>query len=421
MHLFALSALALLTLILLWLLRWRDYRLPVRALKAEPDVPAAALPTTEGPQVSVVIPTHNEEEALADTLRALLTQQGVRFEIIVVDIASSDNTDSLLEAFTTAHPALIRQTHVPASARALNRRQLALTLGIRAAYAPYVVLTRPGCIPFTDDWLLTMLRHFGEGVDVVAAYTSFAYEDEAHYRTATWSRVRSFLRQLRVHRRGYLAADDTNLALRREAFFRCEGFTPVRRAPFGEGQLLSHLLTRQGQAVIAMGENAQVQQPLPPAYALRSRHAESYETLRHLPHVWRRLRWRNGLATCCAAFFALTVCLQTTILSTSLFCLLSAQTPAGLIPLPPMMAQWLSAVTPPELIGASVLTLLLLLIALIVPIRLANRAADALSEPRPNLRLWTYALTQPWRNLRARLSQLRHRKEYHIPIVPPTD
>lgn len=55
--------------------------------------------------VSIVIPTHNRSDLLSKTLRSALRQEGVEFEIIVVDEASTDETPALL---TSVHDRRLR-------------------------------------------------------------------------------------------------------------------------------------------------------------------------------------------------------------------------------------------------------------------------------------------------------------------------
>lgn len=60
-------------------------------------------------EVSIVIPAYNEEKRIAPTLRgvdAFLRDQGIRYEILVVDDGSSDGTVSLVESMMSDMPAL---------------------------------------------------------------------------------------------------------------------------------------------------------------------------------------------------------------------------------------------------------------------------------------------------------------------------
>jgi len=72
------------------------------------------------PEVSVVIPTHNRLEVLAEVLQALEFQQGApAFEVVVVDDGSSDGTSDWLRsrAFNLPLRVLTQENRGPAAAR----------------------------------------------------------------------------------------------------------------------------------------------------------------------------------------------------------------------------------------------------------------------------------------------------------------
>jgi glycosyltransferase involved in cell wall biosynthesis len=60
------------------------------------------------PEVSVVVPTHNRRRLLAQTLRSILGQQGVDFEVIVVDDGSADGTAEMVTGLGDARVRLLR-------------------------------------------------------------------------------------------------------------------------------------------------------------------------------------------------------------------------------------------------------------------------------------------------------------------------
>src|SRR5256885_17262841 len=61
---------------------------------------AASGPASEQPLASVIVPARNEEASLGACLQSLTAQQGVNFEIIVVDDASMDRTREIAESFS---------------------------------------------------------------------------------------------------------------------------------------------------------------------------------------------------------------------------------------------------------------------------------------------------------------------------------
>ena len=76
-----------------------------------------ATETPTQPVVSIIVPARNEEASLATCLESLVAQQGVPFEILVVDDHSTDRTREIASTFAsgrpgTARPGTARQTSV---------------------------------------------------------------------------------------------------------------------------------------------------------------------------------------------------------------------------------------------------------------------------------------------------------------------
>ena len=102
--------------------------------------------------LSVVIAVHNQAEVLKQNLPFVLSQDYAAFEVIVVDISSSDDTSAVLEQMALRHTNL-RYTRTPATTIGLNPIRLALSLGIRQARHEWIVLTQANCRPLTPRWL----------------------------------------------------------------------------------------------------------------------------------------------------------------------------------------------------------------------------------------------------------------------------
>ena len=106
----------------------------------------AAAGRTPRPEVSVVIPTHNRAELLPALLDALLAQQvhGIKYEILVVDNASTDATAATVAAH--AHP-VIRYFYEPRRG-ASNARNT----GVQHAAGDLIAFLDDDLLP-AADWL----------------------------------------------------------------------------------------------------------------------------------------------------------------------------------------------------------------------------------------------------------------------------
>ncbi|MBW1980100.1 MAG: glycosyltransferase family 2 protein [Deltaproteobacteria bacterium] len=91
------------------------------------------------PEVSVIIPTYNRANMVAEAVKSVLLQSGVSFELIVVDDGSTDSTEKKLEPFGSSLQ-YHRQTHSGVSA-ARNR-------GVQLSRAPLLAF-----LDSDDLWL----------------------------------------------------------------------------------------------------------------------------------------------------------------------------------------------------------------------------------------------------------------------------
>src|SRR5947209_3023883 len=90
----------------------------------------------KGPEVTVVIPTHNRRARLAVTLRTALEQVDVDHEVVVIDEASSDGTADFLAAVHDRRVRVVR--HEPAQ-------------GLPAARNAGIAVAQGRWVAFLDD------------------------------------------------------------------------------------------------------------------------------------------------------------------------------------------------------------------------------------------------------------------------------
>jgi len=123
---------------------------------ARAQVVRQSLQAVELPSVSVVVLTYNNWVYTQACLHSLFTrtQYPGRWEVVVADNASSDETVEHLRAWAATEPRL---------KLVLNDRNLGFSAGnntgLKAATGDYLVLLNNDTV-VTRGWLLTMLRHF---------------------------------------------------------------------------------------------------------------------------------------------------------------------------------------------------------------------------------------------------------------------
>ncbi len=134
-------------LALLWAVRTVDLLRNIKRVPnlLAPDCPVGP-PLTERDRLAVIVPACNEENAIAETLRSLLGQQGVPLEIIAVDDRSVDRTGTIMEqvaaeAALAAGPVSLQVLHVRSLTEGWMGKQHALAAGVAATDAPYLLFT----------------------------------------------------------------------------------------------------------------------------------------------------------------------------------------------------------------------------------------------------------------------------------------
>jgi glycosyltransferase involved in cell wall biosynthesis len=123
-----------------------------------PDL-SGALPT-----VTAIVPTFNRAASLAETLRALAAQDYPydRYEIVVVDNSSTDNTEEVVELARRASPVPIRYFRKENRGPAVSRNY-----AIARSTGEVLAFTDSDC-QMPADWVRTGVANLREGVGFVA-------------------------------------------------------------------------------------------------------------------------------------------------------------------------------------------------------------------------------------------------------------
>jgi GT2 family glycosyltransferase len=215
------------------------------------------------PEVSVVITARNaasELPILLGRLRAQTLARG-RFEIVVVDDASDDETAAVVALDETIR--LIRCPEHVGLPRGRN-------IGIRAATAPVIAFTDADCVP-DPDWLECGLARLDESdADLLAGGITIPVGRSPSIATLVDSAT--YLDQERYTQRGFGAG--ANLWVRREVFDRFGVFREELRAYGGDEEEFCQRATTAGARIVYAPE-AHVSHP--PRERLRDLSRKAYK------------------------------------------------------------------------------------------------------------------------------------------------
>lgn len=124
------------------------------------------------PPVSVIIAAKNEYPSLKKFLPKILKQDYKNFEVIVVNDASIDDSQELLDDLKRKYKHL-KVIHLYENVNFFKGKKFPLSVGIRSAQYEHLLLTDADCSPASDHWIQTMINHYDENTEIVLGYGAY--------------------------------------------------------------------------------------------------------------------------------------------------------------------------------------------------------------------------------------------------------
>jgi len=123
--------------------------------------------TEEG--VSIIIAARNESENIFNHLPFILEQNYPKFEVIVINHQSTDDSKYILDAYKRQYPHL-RIIEIEKSVHLKYGKKLPITVGVKGAKYERLLFTDADCKPNSHEWLQSMSKHFTDKKQIVLGY-----------------------------------------------------------------------------------------------------------------------------------------------------------------------------------------------------------------------------------------------------------
>lgn len=207
---------------------------------------ATASPPAGDPRVTVCVVVKDRLEMMRECLDALAVQEGVDYEVVVIDNGSTDGTYEMLLDRAASFPVAMRVE--PVGGPLGGARQVAVDL----ATAPIVAFTDSDCVP-APNWLARLVEPLAEDdVDVVQGRTDPSVEPDGRwpktirvdswtgrYETCNIAYRTSALREAGgFNRRAKMGGEDTTAGWRVQRL--------GRRHAYADDALVHHAVTYPG-------------------------------------------------------------------------------------------------------------------------------------------------------------------------------
>ena len=210
------------------------------------------------PPLSVIICARNEEENLRQFLLSILEQQYPKFEVIVVDDCSDDDTLLLLKEFKRKYPHL-QLVEIQDHIHLKHNKKFALTLGIKASKYEHLVMTDADCQPQSDQWLKHIASTYSPSTEIVLGYSPYFKRKgflNKLIRFETSHTAMSYLAYA-VKSQAYMGVG-RNLSYKKSLFFRAKGFTSHMHIKSGDDDLFVNQNATPSNVEIAIHPEAHV-------------------------------------------------------------------------------------------------------------------------------------------------------------------
>jgi glycosyltransferase involved in cell wall biosynthesis len=122
--------------------------------------------------VSVIVCAKNEEENVKKFVPILASQDYSKFEIVLIDDASSDETLEVFEEFEKKY-ANVKLVKVENNEAFWGNKKFALTMGIKAAKYDNLLFIDADCYPNSNQWISEMASHFSKEKTIVLGYGKY--------------------------------------------------------------------------------------------------------------------------------------------------------------------------------------------------------------------------------------------------------
>ena len=189
------------------------------------------------PPVTVIICARDQAENLEIHLPAILDQNYPEFQVVVVNDASTDETENVLNRFVQIYPNLYH-TFVPEGVQSVSAKKMAMSIGIKAAKFDILLFTEANCTPNSREWIASMMRHFDANCGIVLGFSSYLERKGLLNRLISYDTLFSSIQYMGFSESGkpYMGIG-RNLAYRKELFFKNRGFASYLYLQSGEDDL----------------------------------------------------------------------------------------------------------------------------------------------------------------------------------------
>jgi glycosyltransferase involved in cell wall biosynthesis len=178
------------------------------------------------------------------------------YEVIVVNDASTDDTDEILGRFAFKYPHFYH-TYIPTGSKNLSRKKLGLTLGIKAAKYDALLFTEADSHPVGPDWINRMARNFTDKKMIVLGFSTLQ-KQPSQYISYDYFFSNLQMMSLALKNHPYMG-NGRNLGYSKNYFLQQKGFSNSNFLDAGEDDLFINQIARKDNLSVELSSESVIQ------------------------------------------------------------------------------------------------------------------------------------------------------------------
>ncbi|MHB8580654.1 MAG: glycosyltransferase [Ignavibacteriaceae bacterium] len=203
---------------------------------------------------SIIIAAKNEERNIAQLITALklLEYPSEKFEVIIIDDNSTDNTfavsSELTRGLNNFHTYIVSNKMFPGKKGALN-------FGVSKANNPFILITDADCRP-APGWLKDFSGMFNKGYDFIFGRAPFDAEENIINKISCFENLRSSILTFSFANIGFpYSATARNFGFKKSSFEKIEGYQNTTETLSGDDDLLLREAVRNKMKIGTLNGN----------------------------------------------------------------------------------------------------------------------------------------------------------------------
>ncbi|GAB5400615.1 MAG: glycosyltransferase [Aureisphaera sp.] len=206
--------------------------------------------------VSIIVCAKNEADNLKKNIPLWLAQDYPSFELILINDASTDDTQEIIESFAEKDNR-VHTVNIENNEAFWSNKKYSLTLGIKRAVNKRMLFTDADCKPASNNWLSLMTQRLSEETEIVLGYGAYEKRKGLLNRFVRYETLVTAIQYFSYAKAGmpYMGVG-RNLAYTSKLFYDNRGFMSHMDIPSGDDDLFVNESATKNNTSICFHEDA---------------------------------------------------------------------------------------------------------------------------------------------------------------------